>query len=163
LNSMADRDFDRALDQHVAWELELLDLKDCVYGKSIAELNRDEAGRAAEAITRRKLSVYCFSTPLFSGEMDVGEKECRRRLFDRLGLRHKFSFTWDVANLWQMGTFPTLEVYAQIKHLIGYVHVKGGLKGDRESAFGWASSLEDASWPVAEIVKAVISDGVSPV
>lgn len=79
LNSMADRDFDRGLDQHVAWKIGLLDLKDCIYGKSIAELNADEARRAADAIAERKLSVYCFSTSLFSGEMEVGEAEFRKR------------------------------------------------------------------------------------
>jgi len=247
LNSMADRDFDRALDQHVAWELDLLDLKDCIYGKSITELNSEEAGRAAEAIAERKLSVYCFSTSLFSGEMEVGEAEFRKRhldplanvlttakilkphcirliaaqtarrkdfsnavsymrehhawllplyaeaveqihsagfrtvieneiahsifstpremreFFSALGLCDKVSFTWDVANLWQMGTFPTPDVYKQLKEVIGYVHVKGGLRGEDSDAFTWASTLEDASWPVDEIVQAVERDGVSPV
>src|ERR1041385_2634041 len=84
LNSMADRDFDKALDRHVEWGLELLDLKDCVYGKSIIELSTEEAKRAAAAIESLKLAVYCFSTSLFSGEMEVGEKEFRRLHLDPL-------------------------------------------------------------------------------
>jgi hypothetical protein len=242
---MADRDFEKALDWHVERGLELLDLRDCIYGKSISELTAEDARRAATAIEQHRLSVYCFSTSLFSGEMEVGEKEFRRlhldpltrvletasilkprlirliaaqtarrrdvsnavsymrecqpwllalyreaidrihaagfqtvienevsnsicstpreilEFFDALGLREKVSFTWDVANLWQMGTFPTLEVYTQIKHLIGYVHVKGGMLED--GSFIWASALEDASWPVAEILNVLVADGVSPV
>ena len=51
LNSMADRDFDRALDQHAAWNLELLDLKDCAFTASRSRNSTlDEAGRASEAI-----------------------------------------------------------------------------------------------------------------
>lgn len=85
-----------------------------------------------------------------------------REFFSALGMREKVSFTWDIANLWQMGTFPTLEVYAQLKEVIGYVHVKGGMRGD-DNSFSWASTLKDASWPVFEIMQAVVRDGVSPV
>lgn len=72
-------------------------------------------------------------------------------------------FTWDVQNFWECGTFPTLDAYARLKPLIGYYHVKGGQTGDDGRALQWCSALEDASWPVVEITRQVVSDGVSPV
>jgi sugar phosphate isomerase/epimerase len=72
--------------------------------------------------------------------------------------------TWDISNLWEEGTFPSLAVYTQLQALIRMVHVKGGRNSDdSERPYRLASSLEDASWPVKEIVNAVIHDGVSPV
>jgi len=70
---------------------------------------------------------------------------------------------WDIQNLWQSGTFPTLEVYAALRPWIGAVHLKGGRTGKDGNSLAWASGLEAASWPVREIVRAVVSDGVSPV
>jgi len=61
LNSMAGADFEKELDQHVAWNIELLDLKDAIFGKGIAELTLEEAERAAKLIQARSLSVYCFN------------------------------------------------------------------------------------------------------
>lgn len=75
----------------------------------------------------------------------------------------KVSFTWDVQNLWQMGTYPSKDVYEILKTLIGYVHLKGGKSEVEGGKTVWASSLEDASWPVEEIVRLVVGDGVSPV
>jgi hypothetical protein len=76
----------------------------------------------------------------------------------------KVTFTWDVQNLWQMGTFPTLAIYEQLRPLIGYFHLKGGQTEEgKGNALVWASSLEDASWPVIAITGQVIADGVSPV
>ncbi len=72
-------------------------------------------------------------------------------------------FTWDVQNFWQCGTFPAVEVYAALKPLIGYYHVKGGQTGDDGHTLQWASTLEDAAWPVVEITRQVVADGVSPV
>ena len=62
-----------------------------------------------------------------------------------------------------MGTFPSLEVYERLKPLIGYYHLKGGRAEVEGGDLVWASSLEDASWPVLDITAAVIRDGVSPV
>jgi Xylose isomerase-like TIM barrel. len=72
-------------------------------------------------------------------------------------------FTWDVQNLWQMGVFPSLAVYQQLKPLMGGLHLKGGRTGDNGDALVWASDLADASWPVKEIVQAAVADGVAPV
>jgi len=82
--------------------------------------------------------------------------------FDALGRRDKCCLTWDVQNLWQMGTFPSLEVYERLRPLIGYYHLKGGRAEQEGGDLVWAASLEDASWPVLEITGAVIRDGVSP-
>ena len=83
--------------------------------------------------------------------------------FDALGRRDQVALTWDVQNLWQLGTFPTLDVYRQLRPYIGYLHLKGGVAGADGRTLKWRSTLEAASWPVLEIVRAAIADGVSPV
>jgi hypothetical protein len=84
--------------------------------------------------------------------------------FDRLGRGGKAFFTWDVQNMWQSGTYPTIEVYDRLRPTTNYVHLKGG-KGTPESprVMAYRSLLEDAGWPVKQIVQRVIDDGVSPV
>lgn len=86
-----------------------------------------------------------------------------RDFFEWLDLGDEVSLTWDVQNNWQMGVVPSLSGYESLKPLIGYVHVKGGQSGEGSTDLAWKSSLEDASWPVQEIVQAVVDDGVSPV
>lgn len=71
-------------------------------------------------------------------------------------------YTWDVQNLWQSGTFPSLDVYRQLKPLMGAMHLKGGHAGDDGKTLTWAASLEDASWPVLDIVRAAVADGIAP-
>ena len=247
LNSMADRDFERALDRHVEWGLTHLDMKDRIFDKSIVDLTDEEASRAAKMISDRGLSVYCMSTTLFHADVELGEEAFRtdhlgaidrtiavarilqpdlvrllgakteRRsevsdtisylksdhpwlidqyreaieqlsaagfsitienechdcilstpdeildLFAAIDCGEAVNLTWDVQNLWQMGTIPSLDVYARLKPLLAYFHVKGGVMGEGTSDLKWRSSLEDASWPVEEITGQVIADGVSPV
>ena len=251
LNSMADRDFETALDRHVEWGLRHLDVKDSVFGTGVADLTGAEARRAAELIEARGLSVYCMSTQLFHGDVEVGEAAfraahleplersiavaevlrpnlfrllsarttrrgqvddsvhnsiawlrdehpwviaCYREAVERLaaaGLRvtienechanilatpdevtgffaeldcgDAVNLTWDVQNMWQMGTVPTLEVYGELRPLLAYYHLKGGQAAPGSGALHWKSSLEDASWPVREITQQVVADGVSPV
>jgi hypothetical protein len=63
----------------------------------------------------------------------------------------------------KMGTFPTIDVYYQLKNLIRYYHLKGGqFRGGSQSLY-WKSNLSDASWPVVEITRQVVIDGISPV
>ena len=68
-----------------------------------------------------------------------------------------------------MGTFPTLEVYRRLRPLIAMVHVKGGAAeapaapGQPDGPLKWRTALADASWPVLDILRAVVADGVSPV
>ena len=73
------------------------------------------------------------------------------------------SFTWDVQNLWQCGTFPSLDVYHELSPLIAYVHVKGGIAHPRTGALEWISTLAEASWPVKDLLTEVMRDRVSPV
>ncbi|MDQ3815236.1 MAG: xylose isomerase [Armatimonadota bacterium] len=70
-------------------------------------------------------------------------------------------YTWDVQNLWQNGTFPTLEVYRRLRPLMGALHLKGG-RADARGALKWAAPHDEASWPVLDIVRAVVADGVAP-
>jgi hypothetical protein len=86
-------------------------------------------------------------------------------LFDELGRREKVCFTYDVQNLWQMGTFPTMHVYEHLSGLVGYLHLKGGQcdEGHSERTLRWRSSLAGASWPVAEITRRAVADGACPV
>ena len=83
-------------------------------------------------------------------------------LFFQLLDRPAARFTWDVQNLWQNGTFPSLDIYRQLKPLIGALHLKGGRSGDDGQTLKWAAPLEEASWPVWEIVRAVVADGTAP-
>ena len=242
---MAGTDFVRALDMHVKWDIELVDLKDAIFGKSIVELTQEEAGHAAALIQDRALSVYCLSTGIFHGDIEAGEGAFRRNyqgkvehiislanafnpklirllaaqtskraeiensvryinkkhpwlipaygeavdmiheagykttienevgncifskpeelidFFRILDRPDKVSLTWDVQNLWQMGTYPTIEVYRKIRNAIGYYHLKGGQQDGAGYELLWRSALEDASWPVVEITKQAIHDGVA--
>ena len=247
LNSMADPDFETALNRHREWGLQHLDLKDSIFGKGVADLDAAEARRAAELIAARGLTVHCMSTQLFHGDVEVGEAAFRQahlepleraievaavlrpRLFRLLSARTRrraevtdsveylrrehpwviacyreairrlaaaglqvtienechanvlatpdevtgffaaldcgaaVNLTWDVQNMWQMGTFPTLQVYRRLRPLLAYYHLKGGQSAPGSNALRWRSGLEDASWPVAEITRQVAADGVSPV
>lgn len=247
LNGMAGADFAEALDQFAAWGLEVVDLKNGIYGKSVAELTPEEAAAAEQALRQRGLSAYCFSTELFHDELEKGEEHFReahlgqldrvlaaaqimrpvmirllaaktsrrasiadstayirteapwlfqvyREAIDRihragfqatieneahdciwsapeevisfyreLDCAGKVHFTYDVQNMWQMGTFPTLQAYEALKPLIGFLHLKGGQVGGTGRELVWRSALEEASWPVAAITRQAIEDGVSPV
>ena len=83
--------------------------------------------------------------------------------FAGLNCKGEVGFTWDVQNLWQMGTYPTMEVYRRLKGVIRYYHLKGRQHGPDSLTLRWRTSLEDASWPVVEITRQVVADGVSPV
>jgi len=84
--------------------------------------------------------------------------------FARLACPDAVGFTWDVQNMWQSGTLPSLAVYEALRPIVNYVHLKGGC-GRRAApdTLAYRTTLAQASWPVAEIVAAVLADGVSPV
>jgi sugar phosphate isomerase/epimerase len=84
------------------------------------------------------------------------------RFFQRLQRSNIVKYTWDVQNLWQMGVFPTIEVYRQLKPIIGCIHLKGGRTEGDGRELVYSSALEDASWPVAEIMREALADGVAP-
>ncbi|MCY3018110.1 MAG: xylose isomerase [Planctomycetota bacterium] len=247
VSSMADGSFAKALDQHVAWGLSVLDLKDCIFGKNVSDLTSHDARRAGALIRERGLSVYCLSTSLFHDDVERGEDLFRRlhfgplkhvleiadvlkpRLislvaassskrrdlkdavayvrrsqpwliplydeaadridtagskttivneagdcllstpaelhdfFQALGFRERICLTWDVQNLWQCGTFPSVTVYEALKSVIGYCYLKGGQHGLTSTALRWRTALADASWPVAEITRRIVRDRVSPI
>lgn len=248
LNSMAGRDFEQALDQHIEWGLHTLDLKNQIYGKSIDELLPQEAQQAVQAISERNLDVTTLSTGIFYGDIEQGEeafraqfsgaldrilnvvsifkprnvrllsaksskresfsnsvdhiqehhpwvisvyREAIQRLhdagfyvvienevhstifthpqeivdfFEVLDCAGKVGLTWDISNLWEEGTFPTMAVYQQLKPLISLIHLKGSKDVEQDGVKKrFASSLEDASWNVLEIVEVAIHDEVSPV
>lgn len=122
----------------------------------VADVYREAVARITEAGYRATIENEAHDCFLASGDEFV-------RFFDWLDLGDAVSLTWDVQNNWQMGVFPSLAGYETLKPLIGYVHVKGGRSGEQSSELAWKSGLADASWPVAEIVQAVVDDGVSPV
>jgi sugar phosphate isomerase/epimerase len=246
LSWMASKDFVESLDLHKAWGIEVLDLKDHIMGKSVADLTVDEAQQAKQLIDDRNLSVYCLSTSIFQDHIELGEQQFKHihlaalervlqiapilkptvvRLlpvrfkephlyeqsaqvvpeqypwlyplyqeaidklsaagfavaieneresilssianiedfFRRLDRPGKVFLTYDVQNLWQMGTYPTLEVYNRLKPLIGYYHAKGGQENPETKALQWKSYLKNASWPVEEITKQVVRDGICSV
>ena len=244
LNGMASPDFEEALDRHASWGVRYLDLKDCIFGKSITQLEPLEISRARDLIRQSDLQVYCLSTGVLGGEIEKGEEICRTQLDDldralaaAIELRPRFIrllaaqttergrlsnaipyvrdrhpwlidlyreaidriqaagfeptienevdrcivssaeefldlrtaidrptlITWDVQNLWQMGVFPTLEVYDQLRHAMGYLHLKGGQCSGGSREMRWGCTLEDASYPAVEILRAVVRDAVSPV
>jgi hypothetical protein len=84
LNSMAGRDFEAALDQHVAWDLRLLDLKDAIFGKGIIDLTDTEVQQAADLIQARKLSVYNLSTMFFFADVSRGEAWFKSHYLDKV-------------------------------------------------------------------------------
>lgn len=75
----------------------------------------------------------------------------------------KASFTFDVQNIWFEGVFPTMDVYRELKPLIGYYHLKGGQTGETGDKLVWKSALDDASWPVVEMTKQAVADGATEV
>lgn len=244
---MAGRDFPAALERHAEWGITQLDLKDCIFGRNIAELTDAEAAHAAQLIAARGMSVYCLSSSIFASDVEAGrasfcskhEPALERILavarilkpafirlispqtsrrgeiqnsaayltenhpwvfeaygdaIDRIAAAgfktvieneidnqvlvnareirdffaiikrpEKVRFTWDIANSWQSGAFPTLAAYHELKPVIGYIHVKGGKSDGRTQALKFASALADTEWPVREILSAAIRDGVSPV
>lgn len=72
-------------------------------------------------------------------------------------------YIWDVQNLWQMGVFPSLDAYTKLKPFIASLHLKGGRADTHGGPLVTAAALEDASWPVLDIVRAVLADGIVPV
>jgi sugar phosphate isomerase/epimerase len=245
LSSILGGDFPLALERQKALGLRFLDLKDGLWGKSVEQLNKDEAIRADALIEGHGLAVHCFSTSIGHTSLDPNTDETAfrarhqpalenalrvaqimrpqviRLLAPRLSpetgeaaiarLQREFPwairvyrdwvdqiaaqgfgilieneargcllasvhdvqsffvildqpaarYTWDVQNLWQSGTFPSLEVYRQLQPLIGAVHLKGG-RGDDNQTLKWATPLDEASWPVLDIVHEIVADGVAP-
>jgi len=244
---MAGGPLDESLDRQVKWGIEVLDLKDSLFGKSVEALSINEAQQIAEAAQARGLSVHTLSTCLFHGDIEMGQETFRAtyreglanilnvapvlrptqvrllaartsrradildssayleaahpwvfdvyreavdaltdagfkavienevgtclfstpheivRFFSILARPGQVSLIWDVQNLWQMGTFPSLDVYEALKPVIGMLHVKGGRAEYPGGRLKWRSKLADASWPIIPILEAAIADQISDV
>ena len=122
----------------------------------LIELYREAIEKITAAGFQATIENECHANILSNPEEILG-------FYDLLNYGETASFTWDVQNLWQMGTFPSLDVYQHLKPLITYYHLKGGQSEEGSTTLRWKSCLEDASWPVREITRQVITDGVSPV
>ncbi len=122
----------------------------------LIELYREAIEKITAAGFRATIENECHAN-IFSNPNEILD------FFGSLNCGDAASLTWDVQNLWQMGTFPSLDVYQQLKPLITYYHLKGGQSEEGSTTLRWKSCLEDASWPVWEITERVITDGVSPV
>ncbi|UYO00218.1 MAG: TIM barrel protein [Devosia sp.] len=68
-------------------------------------------------------------------------------------------FIWDVQNMWQVGTFPTVADVGLLMPVLAGLHLKGGV-ADEHGRLARASNLQSATWPVREIVRAVIDTGL---
>jgi sugar phosphate isomerase/epimerase len=77
LNSMAGGELPEALDRHVRWGIDLLDLKDGLFGAGVLDLTDEQAGRVAEMARQRGLEVHCLSTGLFHDDVERGEAHFR--------------------------------------------------------------------------------------
>ena len=63
-------------------------------------------------------------------------------------------YIWDVQNMWQMGTFPTLAGLQILRPYLRLLHLKGG-RADAHGVLTEASALRTASWPVLQILEEV--------
>ncbi|MGH2615106.1 MAG: sugar phosphate isomerase/epimerase family protein [Thermomicrobiales bacterium] len=78
--------------------------------------------------------------------------------------RPRARFTWDIQNMWQSGTYPSVDAYLALRPVTDYVHLKGGRASpEAPRALAFRCPLDRASWPVREVVSAVLADGISPV
>ena len=86
-----------------------------------------------------------------------------RAFFAAIDRPELVGLTWDPQNQWATGVFPTIETYEQLRDLIVYYHVKGGKTDGTRRELAWNVALEEATWPVVELTRRIVDDGVSPV
>jgi sugar phosphate isomerase/epimerase len=115
-----------------------------------------------EAVDRISRAGFVATIENEVGDAILGRPEEVMRFYEALD-RPSARFTWDVQNMWQMGTFPTLQAYRLLRPHIGMLHVKGGRAEEPGGRLRWASSLRDASWPVVPIVSEALRDGATDV
>lgn len=63
-------------------------------------------------------------------------------------------YIWDVQNMWQMGSYPTLAGYQILRPWLRLLHLKGG-RADARGVLTEASGLRTASWPILPILEEV--------
>jgi hypothetical protein len=116
-----------------------------------------------EAIDRLSAAGFVTTIENETNGCILCDGETVRAFFERLDRPGRAVFTWDVQNMWQCGTFPSLDIYQQVRPFLAYYHVKGGKSEPGGRALRYKAPLEDASWPVVEITRKVVSEGLSPV
>jgi len=67
-------------------------------------------------------------------------------------------YVWDVQNMWQMGSYPSLAGYQTLRPWLRLLHLKGG-RADARGVLSEACGLRAASWPVLPILEEVRRDG----
>ena len=72
LNSMGGAEFEASLDTHMAWGLTTLDLKDCIFGKRVTDLDDGDLKRVRQLIDERGMGVSNLSTLLLEGAVESG-------------------------------------------------------------------------------------------
>lgn len=116
-----------------------------------------------DAVTELNAAGFTATIENETGGCILSSPDEVNAFFSHLAAGPGACFTWDVQNLWQYGgRLPSVETYRLLRPLIGYVHLKGGVAG-ANGRLQWRSTLAAASWPVVEIVREVLRDGVSPV
>lgn len=123
--------------KHHAWLIPM-------YKEAIDKIN--QAGYKATIENEAKGSI--FSKP----EEILG-------FYKALNCPDKVHFTFDIQNLWQVGTYPSEEVCEMLMDITGYFHLKGSQSLVEGGHTYFGSTLEDSSWPVAEMTKKFIKGG----
>jgi len=170
LNSMAGTDFEQALDQHVWWGLRVLDLKDAIFGKSVDDLTPQEAEQAARLIAARNLTVETLSTGIYYSDIEQGETTFRAKFSTKLNRILETAPILQPSNVRLLSatsskrsTFANAADYISDQQPWVFSLYRETIERLYEAGFQVVIELEDASWPVTDLVNAVIRDGGSPV
>ncbi|MGC8833683.1 MAG: hypothetical protein ACP5R4_06475, partial [Armatimonadota bacterium] len=62
------QDFEKALDLMADWNIKYAELR-ALWGKNVADLNRQEMERAREALQKRGMPVCCIASPFFKCDL----------------------------------------------------------------------------------------------
>ena len=168
---------------HIADLTHLLELAAIIRPRYIRLLaaqlaGRDHATDAVEVIER----LYPFVIPTYQAAIDQiasagfaatienEASECVlsttrefRSFFAAIDRPGSVGLTWDPQNQWATGVVPTVEIYEHLRDLIVYYHVKGGRTEGNGRDLAWDVALDEATWPVVDVTRRIIDDGVSPV
>src|SRR4029078_5822862 len=96
-------------------------------------------GQYQEAVDRISEAGYQTTIENETGKCIFSKPSEVNDFFALLDRKGQACFTWDVQNMWEFGTFPSLDVYEQFKEHIGYYHVKGGQVQGESVALRWRS------------------------
>ncbi len=87
-----------------------------------------------------------------------------KAFFENINANDQIKYIWDIANQWQEGRYPSLADYDTLRDIIGLLHVKGGQWNNADDkVYAWKSHLDDSDWPVAELCRAALADGLEAI